>query len=229
MGLPINIISMRLSIISFALVVLLASNSCGQKSNQAKTTQAKTTMAHESTPTGLTLATFGSGCFWCTEAVFQNLEGVEKVESGYSGGRVKNPTYKEVCSGLTGHAEVIQVSYNPQKISFDELLEVFWMTHDPTTLNRQGADVGTQYRSVIYYHTDEQKKLAESYKNKLDAEGVFDNPIVTEISPFTEFYKAEDYHQNYFNLNGDAPYCSYVIQPKVEKFKKVFKDKLKKS
>jgi len=215
---------MRLSIVPLAFAVLLAGNSCGQKSNQAKTT-----MSNESIPAGLVQATFGSGCFWCTEAVFQNLEGVEKVESGYSGGRVKNPTYKEVCSGLTGHAEVIQVSYNPQKISFDELLEVFWMTHDPTTLNRQGADVGTQYRSVIYYHNDEQKALAESYKKKLDAEGVFDNPIVTEISPFTEFYKAEDYHQNYFNLNGDAPYCSYVIQPKVEKFKKVFKDKLKKS
>jgi peptide-methionine (S)-S-oxide reductase len=176
----------------------------------------------------LSLATFGSGCFWCTEAIFQRVNGVEKVESGYSGGRVKNPTYKEVCSGLTGHAEVIQVTYNPSVISYDELLEIFWQTHDPTTLNRQGADVGTQYRSVIFYHTPEQKQLAEQYKIKLDASGAFDRPIVTEISPFTAFYKAEDYHQNYYNLNGSAPYCAYVIQPKLDKFKKVFAGKLKK-
>lgn len=176
----------------------------------------------------LSLATFGSGCFWCTEAIFQRVNGVEKVESGYSGGRVKNPTYKEVCSGLTGHAEVIQVTYHPSVISYDELLEIFWQTHDPTTLNRQGADVGTQYRSVIFYHTPEQKQLAEQYKLKLDASGAFDKPIVTEISPFTAFYKAEDYHQNYYNLNGSAPYCAYVIQPKLDKFKKVFAGKLKK-
>jgi len=184
-------------------------------------------MTNESTA-GLQVATFGSGCFWCTEAIFQKLKGVEKVESGYSGGKVKNPTYKEVCSGLTGHAEVIQLTYNPKEVSYDELLEVFWKTHDPTTLNKQGADEGTQYRSVIYYHNDEQKRLAESYKKKLDESGAFDDPIVTEITPFSAFYKAEDYHQNYFNLNGSAPYCSIVIQPKVEKFKKVFKDKLKK-
>ncbi|HYG19333.1 MAG TPA: peptide-methionine (S)-S-oxide reductase MsrA [Ohtaekwangia sp.] len=178
---------------------------------------------------GLEQATFGSGCFWCTEAIFLNVEGVEKVESGYSGGKVKNPTYKEVCSGLTGHAEVIQVSYDPGRISYEELLEIFWKTHDPTTLNRQGADEGTQYRSVIFYHNLQQQQLAETYKEKLDKSGAWDNPIVTEISPFTTFYKAEDYHQNYYNLNGSAPYCSYVIQPKLEKFKKVFKDKLKKS
>jgi peptide-methionine (S)-S-oxide reductase len=176
----------------------------------------------------LSVATFGSGCFWCTEAIFQRLNGVEKVESGYSGGKVKNPTYKEVCTGLTGHAEVVQVTYNPARVSFEELLEVFWQTHDPTTLNRQGADVGTQYRSVIFYHTPEQKQLAELYKRKLDESGAFDRPIVTEISPFTEFYKAEDYHQNYFNLNGSAPYCAYVIQPKLDKFKKAFANKLKK-
>ncbi|MFZ2907450.1 MAG: peptide-methionine (S)-S-oxide reductase MsrA [Cyclobacteriaceae bacterium] len=173
------------------------------------------------------LATFGNGCFWCTEAIFQQLKGVEKVVSGYAGGTVKNPTYKEVCTGLTGHAEVIQLTYNPQVITYPELLEVFWQTHDPTTLNRQGADVGTQYRSVIFYHTEEQKMLAEEYKIKLDQSGAFDNPIVTEISPLTGYYPAEDYHQNYFNLNGNAPYCSYVIQPKVEKFQKVFKTKLK--
>lgn len=176
----------------------------------------------------LSLATFGSGCFWCTEAIFQRVNGVDRVESGYSGGKVKNPTYKEVCSGLTGHAEVVQITYDAAVISFDELLEIFWQTHDPTTLNRQGADVGTQYRSVIFYHTPEQKLLAEQYKKKLDESGAFERPIVTEISPFTGFYKAEDYHQNYYNLNGSAPYCSYVIQPKVDKFKKVFASKLKK-
>ncbi|HEY5747113.1 MAG TPA: peptide-methionine (S)-S-oxide reductase MsrA [Chryseolinea sp.] len=177
---------------------------------------------------GLELATFGTGCFWCTEAIFQNVEGVEKVESGYSGGKVKNPTYKEVCSGLTGHAEVIQLTYDPKKVTYDELLEIFWKTHDPTTLNRQGNDEGPQYRSVIFYHNDEQKRLAEFYKAKLIQEQIYDRPIVTEITAFSVFYKAEDYHQNYYNLNGNAPYCSYVITPKVEKFKKVFKDKLKK-
>jgi len=186
-------------------------------------------MASEPIQAGDQVATFGSGCFWCTEAVFLNVEGVKKVESGYMGGQVKNPTYKEVCSGLTGHAEVIQLTYDPKRISYDELLEIFWKTHDPTTLNRQGADTGTQYRSVIFYHNEEQKKLAGEYKTKLDQSGAFDNPIVTEIAVATQFYKAEDYHQNYYNLNGDAPYCQFVIQPKVEKFKKVFKDKLKKS
>ncbi|MDL5050854.1 peptide-methionine (S)-S-oxide reductase MsrA [Oscillatoria amoena NRMC-F 0135] len=176
----------------------------------------------------MSVATFGNGCFWCTEAIFQQVKGVEKVESGYSGGKVKNPTYKEVCSGLTGHAEVIRITYNPSIVSFDELLEIFWQTHDPTTLNRQGADVGTQYRSVIFYHTPAQKERAEFFKKKLDESGAFSRPIVTEISPFTDFFKAEDYHQNYYNLNGSAPYCSYVIQPKLDKFKKAFADKLKK-
>lgn len=175
----------------------------------------------------LQIATFGNGCFWCTEAIFQNVEGVEKVESGYMGGHVKNPTYKEVCSGLTGHAEVLQISYNPQEVSFDELLEIFWKTHDPTTLNRQGNDVGTQYRSAVFYHTNEQKQLAERYKEQLTAAEVFDEPIVTEITPASVFYVAENYHQNYYNLNGDAPYCAFVIKPKVDKFKKVFKEKLK--
>jgi len=175
----------------------------------------------------LQIATFGSGCFWCTEAVFQQVDGVTKVESGYSGGKVKNPSYREVCSGNTGHAEVIQLTYDPSKVSFEELLEIFWGTHDPTTLNRQGADEGTQYRSVIFYHTPEQKQLSEAYKKKLDESGAFDNPIVTEIASFTNYYKAEDYHQNYYNLNGNAPYCSFVITPKLEKFKKVFGDKLK--
>lgn len=167
-------------------------------------------------------ATFGSGCFWCTEAIFLQLKGVVKVESGYSGGTRPNPTYDQVCSGATGHAEVTQITYDPSVIKFEELLEVFWKTHDPTTLNRQGADVGTQYRSVIFYHNDEQKQLAESYKSKLDASGAWENPIVTEISAFKAFYKAEDYHQNYYNNNKRAPYCTFVIGPKLEKFEKVF-------
>ena len=173
-------------------------------------------------------ATFGAGCFWCTEAVFQRLKGVIKVESGYSGGTVPNPTYDAVCTGKTGHAEVTQITFDPAQISFVELLEVFWKTHDPTTLNRQGHDVGTQYRSIILYHNEEQKQLAEKYKHELDSEKIWDNPIVTEISPFKVFYKAEDYHQNYYNQNGNQPYCSFVITPKIEKFKKVFADKLKK-
>jgi len=152
---------------------------------------------------------------------------VESVISGYSGGHIKNPAYREVCNGNTGHAEVAQITYDPKAISFTELLEVFWQTHDPTTLNRQGNDVGTQYRSAIFYHNEEQKKLAEKYKQKLDASDAFDAPIVTEISPLVNFYPAEDYHQNYFNNNPSQPYCSMLIRPKVEKFKKVFKDKLK--
>lgn len=174
------------------------------------------------------IATFGNGCFWCTEAIFQNLQGVEKVVSGYSGGHVDNPTYKQVCTGTTGHAEVIQITYDPAIISFDELLEVFWKTHDPTTPNRQGNDVGPQYRSAVFYHDEVQKEKAEKYKKELNAAGAYDAPIVTEITAFEKFYPAEDYHQNYFNLNGSQPYCSFVIRPKVEKFEKVFKDKLKK-
>jgi peptide-methionine (S)-S-oxide reductase len=176
----------------------------------------------------LQIATFGSGCFWCTEAIFERLNGVVKVESGYSGGKVENPTYEEVCTGTTGHAEVTQITYNPAIVSYDELLEVFWKTHDPTTLNRQGNDVGTQYRSVIFYHNEEQKKLAEKYKTELDKSGAWDNPIVTEISPFTNFYSAEKYHQDYYENNPNQGYCAFVIAPKVEKFEKVFKDKLKK-
>lgn len=174
------------------------------------------------------IATFGNGCFWCTEAVFQQLEGVEKVVSGYAGGEIKNPTYEQVCSGDTGHAEVLQINYDPDKISYEELLEVFWKTHDPTTLNRQGNDIGTQYRSVIFYHNEAQKQLAEKYKKELDASGAFNDPIVTFIEPITEFYPAENYHQNYFLRNGQQPYCNFLIRPKVEKFRKVFQDKLKK-
>lgn len=172
-------------------------------------------------------ATFGTGCFWCTEAVFQQLNGVLAVRSGYSGGHIDNPTYKQVCEGNTGHAEVIQVEYDPRLISYDALLEAFWQSHDPTTLNRQGNDVGPQYRSVIFYHNEAQKEKAEKYKAELDKTKVFDKPIVTEISPYTRLYVAENYHQDYYNQNGSQPYCYYVIRPKLEKFKKVFKDRLK--
>ncbi|MEQ9425327.1 MAG: peptide-methionine (S)-S-oxide reductase MsrA [Cyclobacteriaceae bacterium] len=173
------------------------------------------------------VATFGSGCFWCTEAIFEGLMGVEKVVSGFSGGHVKNPAYREVVTGRTGHAEVTQLTYDPEAVSFDELLEVFWETHDPTTLNRQGNDVGTMYRSAIFYHNEMQREKAEAYKKALDESGAWDNPIVTEITPFDAFYIAEDYHQNYYELNGSQPYCTFVIKPKVEKFRKVFADKLK--
>lgn len=172
-------------------------------------------------------ATFGAGCFWCVEAVFQRLDGVLSIKSGYSGGSVKNPSYKEVCNGTTGHAEVCRIIFDPSKISFDELLEVFWKTHDPTTLNRQGNDFGTQYRSVIFYHSEQQKVLAEKYKKQINDEKAYPNPVITEISPLINYYPAEDYHQNYYNQNGNEGYCQYVIQPKVEKFEKIFKAKLK--
>lgn len=172
--------------------------------------------------------TLGAGCFWCVEAVFQQLKGVEKVVSGYSGGHVENPSYEEVCSKTTGHAEVCQLYFDPAVISVDEILEVYWQTHDPTTLNRQGNDAGPQYRSVIFYHNAAQKEKSEFYKQQLDASGAFRAPIVTAIEPFTNFYTAEQEHQNYYRTNPNQGYCTYVIQPKVEKFRKVFKDKLKK-
>lgn len=173
-------------------------------------------------------ATFANGCFWCTEAIFTDLKGVMSVTSGYTGGTTENPTYKQVCTGETGHAECLQIVYDPSKISFDELLEVFWKTHDPTTLNRQGGDVGTQYRSAIFYHNEEQKHKAQKYKAALDQSRAFDKPIVTEITAFTKFYPAENYHQHYFENNeNNNPYCTMVIRPKVDKFRKVFKEKLK--
>lgn len=172
-------------------------------------------------------ATFGNGCFWCTEAVFQRLKGVQSVASGYSGGSVKNPTYEQVCTGTTGHAEALQVTYDPKEISYEDLLAVFWHTHDPTTKDRQGPDFGTQYRSVIFYHSDKQKKVAEEYKKKLDESRLFAAPIVTEIVPSSVFYRAEAYHQNYYNLHKREPYCRAMIGPKLEKLKKVFHDKLK--
>lgn len=173
------------------------------------------------------VATFGAGCFWCTEAVFERLEGVEKVISGYSGGHIKNPSYKEVCTGTTGHAEVTQIYFDPGIISYEDLLDVFWHTHDPTTLNRQGNDMGTQYRSVIFYHDDNQKRIAGESKRKIDISGIFEDPVVTEISPLINFFEAENYHQDYFNNNPNQPYCSVVISPKLKKFTAKYQDKLK--
>lgn len=175
----------------------------------------------------LDTATFGAGCFWCVEAIYRQLRGVERVESGYMGGTLTNPTYKEVCSGNTGHAEVCRIWYDSDTISYDNLLEVFWQIHDPTSLNRQGEDVGTQYRSVVFFENSFQFELATLYKQKLTEEKVFDKPVITEIAQATVFYPAEDYHQNYFNLNGQQPYCSMVVKPKVEKFRKAFARKLR--
>ncbi|WP_276134822.1 peptide-methionine (S)-S-oxide reductase MsrA [Polluticoccus soli] len=204
-------------------------SACAQKNNfeQSKTFDQMNNTNGSANNDQLQVATFGAGCFWCVEAQFQQLEGVEKVESGYMGGIIENPTYKQVCTGTTGHAEVANIYYNPAKISYDELLAAFWTAHDPTQLNRQGNDVGTQYRSAIFYHTPEQKQKAEEYKKKLNEEKAFNDPVVTEISPATAFYKAEDYHQNYYNDNSSQPYCVFVVKPKLEKFQKVFKDKLK--
>jgi peptide-methionine (S)-S-oxide reductase len=221
---------MNLNILCVTMAIVSLS-SCAQNSNkeipmmQNKTTSeaANAAVADSKNDT----ATFGAGCFWCVEAQFQMLDGVIKVESGFSGGEIKNPSYKEVCTGRTGHAEVCNITYDPSKVSYEELLYAFWQSHDPTQLNRQGEDIGTQYRSVIFYHNDKQRQLAEEYKKKLNDEKVYNDPVVTEISPFTVFYKAEDYHQNYFNQNGNESYCQFVVRPKVEKFKKVFKDKLK--
>lgn len=177
---------------------------------------------------GLEIATFGAGCFWCTEAIFQQLKGVEKVQSGFSGGHIEKPSYKQVVEGTTGHAEVVQLQFDPTIITFEELVQVFFTTHDPTTLNRQGADVGSQYRSVIFYHTPSQREIAEKVREEIENEMVFDSPIVTELTEFANFYSAEDYHSNYFELNGNQPYCQFVIRPKIQKFKKQYLDKLKK-
>jgi peptide-methionine (S)-S-oxide reductase len=176
---------------------------------------------------GMEIATFAGGCFWCTEAVFLEIKGVEKVVSGYIGGKTKNPTYKDICTGETGHAEAIQITYNPKEVAYEDLLEVFFGTHDPTTLNRQGADVGTQYRSEIFYHSEAQKVKAENYIELLVKEKLYDKSIVTKISSATQFYPAEDYHQNYYNQNSSQGYCQMVIAPKLEKLHKYYKSKLK--
>jgi len=214
------------SILVFALICATTLISCAQKNNPDKTKLMADNQFNPNVKTDTAL--FGTGCFWCTEAVFQELEGVLKVTSGYAGGNVPSPSYEEVCTGTTGHAETLQIIYDPSKISYDELLEVFWKTHDPTTLNRQGNDDGPQYRSVIFYYNKAQKQKAEHYKAELDKSGAFGKPIVTAVEGFRNFYPAEDYHQNYYNNNGNQPYCTFVIRPKLEKFEKVFKDKLKK-
>ncbi len=215
--------------IFFAMLACLGSLtavSCGQDSGQAKLAEEKASTTAKTTD-GTATATFGGGCFWCVEAVFENMKGVKSVVSGYAGGRYPNPNYQQVCTGRTGHAEVCQIHYDPSVVSYQELLEVFWKTHDPTTLNRQGPDSGTQYRSVIFYHDDSQKELAEKYKHKLDDSGAFRNKIVTEISKLPEFYEAEDYHQDYFAKNPAQSYCAAFVRPKVEKFKQAFADKVK--
>jgi peptide-methionine (S)-S-oxide reductase len=214
-----------LSTLIITLLVLSTVN-CQEHSSVNKKKENESTMNNLSAKTDT--ATFGQGCFWCAEAIFERVKGVESVISGYAGGHTPNPSYEQVCNGNTGHAEVVQIIYNPDVISYDDLLKIFWKTHDPTTLNRQGADVGEQYRSIILYHNEQQKEKAEYYKKELDKSGAWDKPIVTQIVPFTKFYKAENYHQNYFENNPNQGYCSFVIAPKVEKFEKVFKDKLKK-
>ena len=218
------------ALLATSIIGLTTLLSCGQKSTTITKLNNDNTMEpiNQQALPSVEVATFANGCFWCTEAIFEELEGVIRATSGYTGGEVVNPTYKEVCGGQTGHAECLQITYDPAKISFDELLAVFWETHDPTTLNRQGADAGTQYRSGIFYHNQEQKEKAEKYKAALDKSGAFNKPIVTEITAFTKFYPAEDYHQQYFENNENAnPYCKIVIKPKLDKFRKVFKDKLK--
>jgi len=226
----IKLYSMK-TMLTSAIIGLTTLISCAQKSptdNSIKMENKKMKVSENQMPAHTEIATFANGCFWCTEAIFEELNGVISATSGYTGGETENPTYKQVCTGKTGHAECLQIIYDPAKITFDELLEVFWETHDPTTLNRQGADVGTQYRSGIFYHNQEQKEKAEKYKEELNKSGAFDKPIVTEITPFTKFYAAEDYHQQYFENNENSnPYCTIVIKPKLDKFRKVFKNKLK--
>ena len=211
-------------------LITISATACAQKKDhyeESKTFKQMNDTKPNETGKKEEVATFGAGCFWCTEAQFQQLKGVNRVESGYSGGQIEHPTYKQVCTGSTGHAEVTNVYYDPSVISYDELLAAFWTMHDPTQLNRQGNDVGTQYRSVIFYHNNEQKQKAEEYKKKLNEEKAYNAPVVTEISPYTQFYIAEDYHQNYYNENGSQPYCVFVVKPKLDKFKKVFAGKLK--
>lgn len=212
----------------FAFILMnLMLQACPSNTHTMNTTHTNTITINNDTATTNDTATFAAGCFWCVEAVFQRLEGVIAVQSGYTGGSVKNPSYKEVCNGTTGHAEACRIIYDPSKISFLQLLQVFFTTHDPTQLNRQGNDVGTQYRSAIFYHNDIQKQQAQQIIKQLNEQKVYDKPIVTEVSPAGAFYVAEVYHQNYYNLNSDQMYCRFVIQPKLEKFNKVFKELIK--
>jgi peptide-methionine (S)-S-oxide reductase len=213
---------MRTFAASLALLFLSLS-ACGQKAEPKKALSTTKKMSNNK----LEITSLGAGCFWCVESVFLELKGVDKVVSGYSGGHKENPGYKEVCDGTTGHAEVAQISFDPSVVSFREILEVFFLVHDPTTRNRQGNDVGTQYRSAIFYHNAAQKETAESVIKDLNASGAWEKPIVTEVKAFEKFWPAEDYHQNYYQLNSEQPYCQYVVRPKLEKFRKVFKEKLK--
>jgi methionine-S-sulfoxide reductase len=199
-----------------------------QMENKSNNSPAASKTIQTGNSSSIDTLTLGGGCFWCVEAVYEMLDGVVKVESGYSGGTVKNPSYREVCTGMTGHAEVAQITFDNSKTSIDEILKVFFTVHDPTTLNKQGPDVGTQYRSVIFYRNDHQRKIAKSIIDDLNNNNVYLKPVVTQLVPFTNFYKAEDYHQDYYNQNKEAPYCRLVIQPKLEKFEKLFKDRLKK-
>lgn len=218
---------MNCNIFFFFSILTLPLYSCTQEQVVDKPT-IEPIMSDEQNPSGkLDTATFGAGCFWCVEAVFQDLKGVTSVKPGYAGGHVKNPSYKEVCNGTTGHAEVAQIVFDPEVISYETLLDVFWHTHDPTTMNRQGADVGTQYRSAIFYHNEEQKEIAIESKRVTDFSSLWEDPIVTEIVPISNFSYAEDYHNNYFTNNPNQPYCSAVIRPKVEKFRKKYHDLLK--
>jgi peptide-methionine (S)-S-oxide reductase len=211
--LPACLVLLAIALYAFAGGVGKSAGACGADTLQI--------------PDGMELATFGAGCFWCVEAVFENVRGVESVVSGYSGGKRPNPTYEQVSTGASGHAEACQITFNPEVVSYADLLEIFWKTHDPTTEDRQGNDVGPQYRSVIFYHSEEQRKAAEFYRKKLEEEKVYDEPIVTEIVPFEAFWQGEKYHQNYYAANPEQPYCRFVIQPKVEKFKKAFSHKIK--
>ncbi len=212
------------AIINFILTLSIMVSACAQTGTvKEKTQNIKKQTKNMNTET----ITLGNGCFWCTEAVFQQVKGVSKVTSGYSGGHVENPTYEQVCGKQTGHAEVLQIEFDPSEITVDELLEIFWQTHDPTTLNKQGNDEGPQYRSVIFYHNENQKARSEFFKKQLDESKAFPNPIVTAIEPFKNFYAAENYHQDYYNRNGNQPYCYFVIRPKLEKFEKAFKDKIR--
>jgi len=220
-----------ISLFTFLFLCCMVAVSCAQSDKKKKNMNKEAAALDETnvSTAGMETATFGTGCFWCTEAVLESLDGVKKVVSGYSGGKVSNPSYKEVCTGNTGHAECVEVTFDPKVITYTDLLEAFFRSHDPTSLNRQGNDVGTQYRSVIFYHNEEQKKLAEQAKLELDKSGAYSKPIVTEITPAVKFYIAEDYHQNYFANNPDQGYCAFVIAPKLDKFKHVFKDKLRKN
>ena len=222
-----NLMLLGFLLLGFIVAPLLLAQQRGRQSSDPEKEVAVEKKSETAKDKKLETANFGAGCFWCVEAVFQQLKGVESVESGYMGGSVVNPSYEAVCTGTTGHAEICQIKYDSNVISFPELLEVFWKTHDPTTLNRQGNDRGTQYRSAIFYTTEEQKKQAEDIKKRLNESGAFNNPIVTEVTKASEFYGAGNYHADYFRRNPNAGYCQFVIVPKVEKFKKVFADKLK--